>query len=252
MNDGKSPIVEIFSGKLIRKTLFGVAFAGIPLVGTWAAVSAYIPTWTDQIREAEVGKSLLSPEKIAEFEAAKNPKERSAMLKSVLTEDHWTELRGKSARAKATVQIFLAIGAIIGCFAASTFGGRYGRRPAYFGLCLLSLISCGYLFWFLPPVFNTQFVIVAGVVGAITAGFYGWLPLYLPELFPTRVRATGQGFSFNIGRVLAACGTLSMSGLVAQFGDNYGHAMGTITLVYLVGLVLIWFAPETKGKPLPE
>ena len=43
-----------------------------------------------------------------------------------------------------------------------------------------------------------------------------------------------------------------MSGLVAQFGDNYGHAMGTITLVYLVGLVLIWFAPETKGKPLPE
>jgi MFS family permease len=250
--NGKSPVVEIFRKGLIRKTLFGVAFAGIPLIGTWAAVSAYIPTWTDQIREAEVGKTMLSPEQVTEFATAKNPKERSAMLKSMLDKEDWIALRRQSSRAKATVQMFLAVGAIIGCFAASTLGGRFGRRPVYFGLCLLSLISCGYLFWFLPAVFNAQFMIVVGAVGAITAGFYGWLPLYLPELFPTRVRATGQGFSFNIGRVLAACGTLSMSGLVATYGDNYGHAMGTVTLVYLVGLVLIWFAPETKGKPLPE
>ena len=73
-----------------------------------------------------------------------------------------------------------------------SIGGMYGRRPVYFGLCLLSLLSCGYLFRF-PSVFDAWFMVVAGVVGGITAAFYGWLPLYLPELFPTRVRATGQG-----------------------------------------------------------
>jgi hypothetical protein len=95
-------------------------------------------------------------------------------------------------------------------------------------------------------------MIVAGVVGGITAAFYGWLPLYLPELFPTRVRATGQGLAFNSGRVLAAIGTLCMGQFVGMFGGDYGRAMGTVTMVYFLGLVLIWFAPETKGKPLPE
>ena len=249
---GRSPIIEIFSSALLRKTLLGVAFAGIPLIGTWAAVSAYIPTWADQIREAEIGKTMLSPENLPKFEEAKSPKEKAAVLRASLSDENWTELRSKSSRAKATVQIFMAIGAIVGCFVASVSGGLFGRRPVYFTLCLLSLLSCFYLFRILPPVFNAQFKIVAGIVGCITASFYGWLPLYLPELFPTRVRATGQGFSFNIGRVLAACGTLTMGQFVALFGNNYGHAMGTVTLIYIAGMVLIWFAPETKGKPLPE
>lgn len=249
---GRSPIIEIFSSKLISKTLLGVAFAGIPLIGTWAAVSAYIPTWADQIREAEVGKSMLPPEKLPEFEAAKTPKERAILLRAALQPEEWSELRSKSSHAKALVQMSISVGAIIGCFVASVLGGIFGRRPVYFSLCLLALLSCGYLFWLLPAVFGAKLVITAGIVGAITAGFYGWLPLYLPELFPTRVRATGQGFSFNIGRVLAACGTLCMGQFVALFGNDYGRAMGTVTLIYILGMVLIWFAPETKGKPLPE
>ena len=87
--------------------------------------------------------------------------------------------------------------------------------------------------------------------GAITASFYGWLPLYLPELFPTRVRATGQGIAFNLGRIIAAVGAVQMGSLMRTFGGSYAQAGAVITLVYLVGLVLIWFVPETKGKPLP-
>jgi len=74
----------------------------------------------------------------------------------------------------------------------------------------------------------------------------------LPELFPTRVRATGQGLSFNFGRIIAALGNLFMGQLVELFGGDYARAMGAITMVYLLGLLLIWIAPETKGKPLPE
>ena len=90
------------------------------------------------------------------------------------------------------------------------------------------------------------------IVGGVTAAFYGWFPLYLPELFPTRVRATGQGVSYNSGRVLAAVGALTQGQLVDHYGGSYANAGAVITLVYLIGLVLIWFAPETRGKPLPE
>jgi hypothetical protein len=86
----------------------------------------------------------------------------------------------------------------------------------------------------------------------VTASFYGWLPLYLPELFPTRVRATGQGFAFNAGRILSAGGVLASGGLLAAFDEDYAAAGAITCLVYILGMVVIWFCPETKGKPLPE
>ncbi|HVL16311.1 MAG TPA: MFS transporter, partial [Gemmata sp.] len=76
--------------------------------------------------------------------------------------------------------------------------------------------------------------------------------LYLPELFPTAVRATGQGFGFNFGRIIAAAGNLQMSALLAAFDNDYARACAVVAGVYVAGLVLIVFAPETKGKPLPE
>jgi len=165
----------------------------------------------------------------------------------------WTDqLAGEgNPYAKGTVQVLISIGAIIGCLIAPVIGGRVGRRPVYFALCLLSLAICQYLFregW----QYGMLFLFVAAVAGCVTAAFYGWLPLYLPELFPTRVRATGQGLSFNFGRIFAAVGVLSTGQLMGFFGGSYPRACSTITLIYVLGLVLIWFAPETKGKPLPE
>jgi hypothetical protein len=86
----------------------------------------------------------------------------------------------------------------------------------------------------------------------MTASFYGWLPLYLPELFRTRVRATGQGFSFNFGRVLAAIGVMQLPVIMSQVKVGFDTACPAISLIYVVGMILIWFAPETKGKPLPD
>ncbi len=153
--------------------------------------------------------------------------------------------------AKGTVQVVISIGAIIGCLVAPLIGGRIGRRPVYFGLCVVSLAICQYLFregW----QYGLWFLTVSAVAGCITAAFYGWLPLYLPELFPTRVRATGQGLSFNFGRIFAAAGAMSTGQLMSFFGGSYPRACSTITMIYVLGLVLIWLAPETRGKPLPE
>ena len=159
--------------------------------------------------------------------------------------------RGQQPKVKAYIQLASSIGAIIGCLIAPLLGGRFGRRPAYFGLCLSSLIVCSFLFRAFAE-YTTAFLLMVAVVGMCTASFYGWLPQYLPELFPTRVRATGQGLAFNFGRILAALGAWQMGSLMAFFDKSYAKAGATIVLVYLVGMVLIWFAPETKGKPLPE
>jgi MFS transporter, SHS family, sialic acid transporter len=209
---GGSPIVEIFKPALRRKTLLAIAFASIPLIGTWGAVSGWLPMWMDQL--AEKGG------------------------------DH-------SGHAKALSQIIVSIGAITGCLLAPIIGGKWGRRPVYFGLCLLALLFCQGIFRGFTA-YSTLLVLTTFILGLFTAAFYGWMPLYLPELFPTRVRATGQGLSFNFGRIVAAFGAVYMGQLTHFFQGDYGRAMATITLIYVLGLVLIWFAPETKGKPLPD
>jgi MFS family permease len=158
---------------------------------------------------------------------------------------------GTVPEAKAMTGLVSALGAIVGCVVGPLVGGVIGRRPTYFLLCLSSLVTCGYLFRTFES-YGPAFLLMIGAVGACTASFYGWLPLYLPELFPTRVRATGQGLSFNFGRVLAAAGAIVQGDLVKHYDESYAKAGATVTLIYLLGLVLIWLAPETKGKPLPD
>jgi len=158
---------------------------------------------------------------------------------------------GKIPTAKAATQIVSGLGAIIGCLVGALAAGKMGRRPAYFALCLGSLLVCGYLFRSIDQ-YGTVFLLLVFLTGGITAAFYGWLPLYLPELFPTRVRATGQGLCFNFGRILAAGGALAQGQLVAAYGGSYAKAGASMTLIYILGLGLIWLAPETKDRPLPD
>lgn len=153
--------------------------------------------------------------------------------------------------AKANSSTWVALGAIFGCIVAAISGQKFGRRPAYFVLCVAALASCVYLFGGLHD-YSAFFMMMVFVVGFFTASFYGWLPLYLPELFPTRVRATGQGLAFNFGRILAAAGAWNMGAIMGMFGNSYAKAGVAISMVYVIGMVVIWMAPETKGKPLPE
>jgi SHS family sialic acid transporter-like MFS transporter len=158
--------------------------------------------------------------------------------------------RSLDPRAKGVTQALSAIGAIFGCFLGAWLG-KFGRRKAYFLLCSASLAVCVYLFRFTHH-YDMEFWVSVFLVGAFTASFYGWLPLYLPELFPTRVRATAQGISFNSGRILAGVGVLEMGRLVPALGGTYERAGTMIALVYIIGMIAVWFAPETRGQPLPD
>jgi len=153
--------------------------------------------------------------------------------------------------AKADAQMIMALGQITGAILAPFVGALLGRRTAYFLLCLASLTICGGMFRLVHS-YDAVFLVMGFLMGAATASFYGFFPLYLPELFPTRVRATGQGLCYNAGRLFAAAGALLQGNLVGAFGGSYAQAGAVVTLVYLLGMGLVWFAPETKGKPLPE
>ncbi len=158
---------------------------------------------------------------------------------------------GKRPEVKAYIQVASCAGATVACLLAPLAGGRFGRRPVYFVLCLAAWGACTAFFRGFE-VFDARFLAMVFVVGGLTGAFYGWLPQYLPELFPTRVRATGQGVAYNSGRLAAAFGTWHMGAIMAWFDHSYARAGATIVLVYFAGMAAIWFAPETKGRALPE
>jgi MFS family permease len=163
-------------------------------------------------------------------------------------------LAGAPPSASSQVQIWSALGAVAGTVLAALAADWLGRRVTYSLLCLGSLLVIPAMFLG-TATFDARFLLVVFLAGAITAAFYGWLPLYLPELFPTRVRATGQGFGFNFGRVIAAIGVLqlgNLKALLAPAGWRDAQVYSVLACIYVVGMALIWLAPETKGKPLPE
>ena len=161
------------------------------------------------------------------------------------------QVSGTLPSAKAVTQISSAAGAILGGFIGASLGLWLGRRVAYMALCALSLGSV-LLFYQTNSEYGWWFLVSVFLMGACSASFYGWLPLYLPELFPTRVRATGQGFSFNFGRILAAIGALQTGAIMGAFHGSYPQACSLMGTVYLLGFALIWLAPETKNSPLPD
>src|SRR5207245_1971291 len=119
-----------------------------------------------------------------------------------------THVSTRAGNATANMQMMQGLGAIVGTLLAPLAGALLGRRPAYFLLCLASLAICAVTFQTVTA-YSGTFLGLACVMSLSTASFYGWFPLYFPELFPTRVRATGQGLSYNFGRLFAAIGALT-------------------------------------------
>jgi MFS family permease len=160
----------------------------------------------------------------------------------------WAQELGGDAMAGIAVQLVSAAAAIVGAVIAPLLLFSTSRRASYFFLSLLALLAAQMLFQLgqrLDPFF---FMGVAGV-GITSGAFGGWFALYLPELFPPAVRATGQGISYNSGRVLAAIGVALTVGPLNVRGD-FGLAGVIVSSVYCVGLILAWWLPETAGRSL--
>lgn len=139
--------------------------------------------------------------------------------------------------------------AVVGAFGAGFLVDTIGRRWT------VAIGQLGYLIATMGLFGAQQITAVSslwdGLLGLFVGICIGVCYIYVPELFPTRLRTTGTGICFNIGRLVAALGALFSGHLIAFFG-SYGKAACMISLILFAGMAVVWFAPETKGQPLPD
>jgi MFS family permease len=209
----RSPkLAALFQPNLLRSTLVGSGLAFVAVFGLWGATN-----WTP------------------------------TLIRSL------PELQGSDAAALTTyvsyATMLLNAGALVGYLSFGPLADRWGRRAAFALMCVGSLVMVPVTF--LAPRSYATVLLLLPLLGFFNNGIFSGFPIYLPELYPTRIRATGAGFCFNVGRVLASAGPF-LTGFLVQALGGFGRAASAIAAIYLVGLLILPFAPETRGKSLPE
>jgi MFS family permease len=152
--------------------------------------------------------------------------------------------------------VTLNVGAFLGIYSFSYAAHYMGRRPAFAIAFVLALISTAVVFWN----FNTvaDIFTMIPIMGFCQLALFGGYAIYFPELFPTRLRSTGTSFCYNVARFVAAAGPTTLGLLTKRvFGHHEAPwpmrlAGVTMCAIFLVGLLVLPFAPETRGRPLPE
>ena len=157
------------------------------------------------------------------------------------------EVTKKSQFAYGFVQ---TLGGGLGLLSFGPLCVRLGRKRAFtlmlIGACIIVPITC-----YGPQTYG-QLLAILPVFGFLTLGIHAGFAIYFPELFPTHLRATGAGFCFNVGRTVAASMLFFSGWLKARPGMELRTAVSFLGLLFLLGLIVIAFLPETKDQPLPE
>jgi MFS family permease len=155
-------------------------------------------------------------------------------------------------------------GAFFGIYAFGWLTGRIGRRWAFAIALVLGWLATIAVFGLMTS--PNEIWLMIPLLGFCTLMVFGGYAIYFPELYPTRLRSTGTGFCYNVARYLAAALlflSAPLAGLFASFGltllsslgsvdSGFRYASISVASVFLLGLLILPFAPETKGKPLPE
>ena len=239
-NIGKPGMGEIFSKPILKTTILGILCGTIPLFGGWG-VSNWASAWSSEIGDSKkVAASSDSTDgatKTATDE--QQPKSSSTNSKANPTLKSWTTISRSLPGS---------ISSLLGGFLAAYLG----RKRVYFCLSLGALI-CTQILFRLPSPNHEYFQLVNGCLGFFSGFFFGWLPLCLPEMFPTRLRATGAGVSFNFGRILTAIGVLVSAFALKELFEGQYATVGQITgFVYALGMILVFFMPDFSPKQLDD
>ena len=138
----------------------------------------------------------------------------------------------------------------LGLLAFGPLSVRWGRRRTFLFMQLAALVIVPVTCY--APVLYWQLLALLPVYGFFTLGMHAGFAIYFPELFPTHLRATGAGFCFNGGRLVSASVMFFSAWLKAIPGIDLRLAVTLLSSLFLLGVVLVWFLPETKDQPLPE
>ncbi len=181
-----------------------------------------------------------------------------------------TEIASQAAYYKGLNSIIQNVGAFFGMLAFSFLAQRAGRKPAFVVAFIGAFIATNVYFQMFKGVDQLW---MSGLMGFFQLALFAGFAIYLPELFPTRLRSTGTSFCYNVGRFLAATGPFTLGLLQQRLGEAaiarlpetadaaakaaarlgaFREATSWVSLVFIFGLVVVFFLPETKGKELPE
>jgi MFS family permease len=215
-------IAELFTPEHRRATLGGFAMAVVALIAWWG-VNAFIPVVSTGLAQAT---------------AAAKGLDKGATL---------TLVEGWKARATNAFNLGGLIGTLLTIPAAKVLGRR-AMFGIYYGLSAVAVTATFGLD--LPPVARLDMYFF---IGLTVFGVFGSFTYYLPELFPTRLRGTGAGFCYNVGRIVAAAGPFLVGTIASRGTDALASAMQLLFFVGLVpilGVLLLPLAVETKGRQL--
>lgn len=156
-----------------------------------------------------------------------------------------TVARATDPGYKAVTQGWWSAGAILGSLAGAQLAHLLGRKPSYFLISLAALGTTLAMFRLTAPQ-EPAFLPVVFTQGLASTLFFGWLAVYLPELFPIQVRAAGSGLAYNSGRFATAFGVLASGWVFGSLGGDYPTVGASMAWIYGLGLAAIWLAPANN------
>src|SRR5215831_9892184 len=147
--------------------------------------------------------------------------------------------------------LITAICGTFGFVALGFLADGLGRKPAAMLYYLMCLVLTPIVYLWAGAQGIAPLLVCVGVFGFFSLGIWAWAPVWLPELYPTRIRATAVAFVFNAPRFISCLGPLIAGTLIVALG-GYGPAATIVGLFFILGALAAPFLPETKGKPLPH
>ena len=211
-----SPLASVFSGVYLKRTIVNILLVTVAIVGLWGG-SVYVPTAVTRLAEA-----ALMPGKMPLY------------LASIAT-------------------AILSIGTILGCLALPKIAERYGRKATmagYFAVMGISLIAAfGWAFYL--PNGLVPFIVLTFFLGIGGASF-AMFSLWLPEQYPTRMRATAFAASTSLARFIGAAINFGIGALIAGNGGSLGLPIALTAVAFGIGILILPLAYETRGQALPD
>ncbi len=228
-----------------KRAIFGLILALSGVIGLWG-IGFFSPDLQQfaaepRYKQEAVDKGLATPEELKA---------------NALPPDAVKYVNGQKAYWAGITSLLQNSGSFLGIFAFSIITAYIGRRLTFALFFVMAGISTAGVFLFLNS-WSDIFWMVP-IMGFFQLAIFGGYAIYLPELFPTRLRSTGTSFCYNVGRLFAASGPFALGLLTSHVYSGLEdplplrYAGVTMCSIFLVGLMALPFLPETKGKPLPE